>query len=75
MNRQFLNLNNEVITAEHVSSSLIGECFVSEQGIVYADGLIISEEDADDLGFDKDADSDEIKISYAVNEEQVYANC
>lgn len=75
MTRQFLNLNNEVITAEHVDSSLIGECFVSEQGIVYADGLIISEDDADELGFDKDADSDEIKISYAVNEEQVYANC
>lgn len=75
MTRQFLNLNNEVITAEHVDSSLIGECFVSEQGIVYADGLIISEDDADKLGFDKDADSDETKISYAVNEEQVYANC
>ena len=75
MTRQFLNLNNEVITAEHVDSSLIGECFVSEQGIVYADGLIISEDDADELSFNKDADSDETKISYAVNEEQVYANC
>lgn len=75
MNRQFLNLNNKEMTAEHVSSSLIGECFVSEQGIVYADGLIISEEDADELGFHKDADSDETKISYTVNEKQVYANC
>lgn len=75
MNRQFLNLNDEVMTAEHVSSSLIGECFVSEQGIVYADGLIISEEDADELGFDKCVDSDEIKISYTVNEKQVYAYC
>lgn len=75
MTRQFLNLNNEVITAEHVDSSLIGECFVSEQGIVYADGLIISEDDADELGYDKCVDSDETKISHTVNEEQVYANC
>lgn len=75
MNRQFLNLNDEVMTAEHVSSSLIGECFVSEQGIVYADGLIISEEDADELGFDKCVDSDETKISYTMNEKQVYAYC